>query len=540
MSNVPSPVRTHPFCNWLCAGVLPVAAVACLAPATLAETEPNIEIIARSTDPLFGGDDDTEARLENAYINNAGDVAFEVNLIDLAGGTDFDSDVVYRYASGAFIEELRSGPFGTGGSETLEDVRVQGLSNSGSLLTSADVLVNGSNDAVTLFLGNSGTVTELFREGDPRPGGGVFNRPAISLINAHDQVAFLTIPRSGFLPDAVIRADADGVETLASIGDGVPGKAGVTFEFFTGFVPIGNAGHVGFTAEITGTGITENVNNEGFYVADPAGNITQYVRIGAPAPTEPGSIIAGTGTRVPVNSDGDALLSLFYRDAGGNFTSGGLFLADGSSLDPILLSGDPAPGIDGRFITFSGVPSFNDRGDIAVLGNLTDDTAVRTRTGQALFVGDAEGLTSIVQTGDPLPGDQPGVFRFFGSGDDGEVGLNERGQIAFFASTSQLDGGEVDGFGLFFYDPELGIVTIATQDQPFAGDALQNMVYRDNAGAINDAASGLNDAGQLAFQYLLKNGETGIAVFSIPEPTAATLFAACLLGLLTRRDRRTA
>lgn len=63
-------------------------------------------------------------------------------------------------------------------------------------------------------------------------------------------------------------------------------------------------------------------------------------------------------------------------------------------------------------------------------------------------------------------------------------------------------------------------------------------MFRDNAGALNDAASGLNDAGQVAFQYFLQNGETGVAVYNIPEPTTATLFAACLAGLATRRPRR--
>ncbi|MFW5682330.1 MAG: DUF7453 family protein, partial [Phycisphaeraceae bacterium] len=428
-----APARSHgrSFRKLLSAGLLPLAAVVCAAPVAMADTGSNLEIIARSTDPLFGGDAETEARLANAIMNNAGDVAFELNLVDLSGGSDFDTDAIFRYTSGSLVEELRAGSFGPDG-DTLEDVRLQGLSNNGSALSRAEVFANGSTDPViALFLSNGGGVTELFREGEPNPAGGTFHAPRLVLINAQGQAAFQTVPRSSFLPDAVIRADASGAETLASSGDGVPGRSGVTFEYFTGFVPISNAGHVGFTANLTGTGITENVNDEGFYVADPAGNITQYVRTGAPAPNQPGSTIAAAGTRVPVNSNGDALLSLFYRDVLGDFSTGGLFLADGSSLTPVLLGDQPAPGIDGQFIDFTGVPTLNDAGTVAVQAFLTDDTSTSNRTGSAIFVGDENAMAPILRTGDPLPDGQPGVFSAFGNGDDGEVALNEKGQIVF-------------------------------------------------------------------------------------------------------------
>lgn len=535
---IPCP-RRRPLRKLFTAGLLPLMAVACAAPMARADTGSNLEIIARGTDPVFGGNDETQARLENAFLNNAGDVAFELNLVDLSGGSDFDADAIYRYTSGLLVEELRAGGFGTGG-DTLEDVRLQGLSDNGSALSRADVFPTGSTDPIqALFLSDGGSVTELFREGDPNPAGGTFGAPLAALINAQGETAFQTSPPSTFLPDAVIRADAGGVEALASIGDGVPGKTGVTFEFFTGFVPISNAGHVGFTANLTGTGITDHLNDQGFYVVDPAGNIAEYSRVGAPAPNKPGSTIAAIGTRVPVNSNGDAVLSLFYRNVLGDFSTGGLFLANGSSLTPILLGGQSAPGIGGQFLDFTGVPTLNDAGTVAVQAFLTDDTSAGNRIGSAIFAGDENGLTPILRTGDPLPDGQAGVFSALGNGDDGEVALNEEGQIVFLAAIDLQDGGtEFDTFGLFFYDPEAGLGTIAVQGQDFDGDTLAAIRFRDNAGALNDAASGLNDFGQVAFQYSLENGETGIALYNIPEPTTATLFAACLAGLATRRPRR--
>ena len=163
------------------------------------------------------------------------------------------------------------------------------------------------------------------------------------------------------------------------------------------------------------------------------------------------------------------------------------------------------------------MPSLNENGEIAVVGFLTDDIATGNRTGEGVFVGDASRLASIVRSGEPVPG-ATGEFRTFGIGDDGALALNEKGQIVFFASVDLLDGGsEFDTFGLFFQDPELGLKTIVMRDQPFDGDTLANIGFRANAGAVSDATSGLNDIDQVAFQYSLSNGETGIAVFTLRD-----------------------
>lgn len=515
MSIAPSLFRQPVFRKWISGGILLVAVLPNVFTPVLAQPQPSVEIIARSTDPVFGGGVDTEARLESAFINNAGDVAFGVNLVEIDGGSDFDTDAVFRYSGGALIEEARLGPGGVGGTETVDGIFLGGLSNNGSTLINADLLDDGTSDSVAaIFLGDNGTLTELLRQGDALPAGGTLNFPLVPSINANGQVAVLTRPPSDFFPDAVILADADGIKPRALVGQDAAGQTDAQYDFFTGFAPISDAGHVGFTARLIGAGVTEFVNDSGFYVADPDGVVMQYARTGAPAPTEPSSTIAGIGTRVPVISDGRALLSLVFRDAEGDFSTGGLFMADGSSLEPILLGDAPAPGIDGQFIDFPGVPSMNDQADIAVVGILTDDIATGNRTGQAIFVGDSSSLAPIVQSGDPVPGGM-GEFGFIGSGDDGEVGLNEKRQIVFFATVDLLDGGtEADTFGLFFHDPELGLKTIVMQGQPFDGDTIANVTFRDNAGAVGDAASGFNDVDQVAFQYLLQNGETGIAVFT--------------------------
>jgi len=487
-----------------------------------AQSQTSIEIIARSTDPVFGGDAATEARLEAAFINNAGDVAFGVNLVEIDGCADFETDVVYRYSSGALTEEARLGAGGAGGNETVTDILLAGLGNGGAGLIQVSLIEDeASSDPVeAIFLSDGSTLIEILQQGEALPGGGTLNRPLSPRINSNNQVAFLTLPPSEFFPDAVILAAAEGLQTLARSGQVAAGQSQAQYEFFTGFTPISNAGHVGFSAQLTGLGITEFANDRGFYVADPDGVVLQYARTGEPAPTEPGSTIASIDTRVPVTSDGRALLSLGFRDAGGEFSNGGLFLADGTKLEPVLLGGAPAPGIQGQFIDFPGVPSMNDQGEIAVVGFLIEDIATVNRTGQgflnreqAIFVGDSSNLAPIVKTGDPVPGGT-GEFQFF-STDNGEVGLNEKRQIVFLATVDLLDGGsEADTFGLFFHDPELGLKTIVMRDQPFDGDTLANFAFRDNAGAVGDAASGLNDVEQVAFQYLLGNGETGIAVFT--------------------------
>ena len=96
--------------KWIPSGILLVAVV--MNAATMAQSQSSIEIIARSTDPVLGVDADTEALLERALINNAGDVAFEVNLIEVGGDFEFDTDLVLRYSRGALVEVARRGPGG--------------------------------------------------------------------------------------------------------------------------------------------------------------------------------------------------------------------------------------------------------------------------------------------------------------------------------------------------------------------------------------------------------------------------------------------
>ena len=86
----------------------------------------------------------------------------------------------------------------------------------------------------------------------------------------------------------------------------------------------------------------------------------------------------------------------------------------------------------------------------------------------------------------------------------------------------------------FFHDDTLGLLTVIRE-----GDSFLDSTIRLNFGEMIREAekSGLNDRGEVAFAYTLVNGEQGVAIWTVPEPSAAWLLRwAWLLACLRWRS----
>lgn len=236
-----------------------------------------------------------------------------------------------------------------------------------------------------------------------------------------------------------------------------------------------------------------------------------------------------------INASGAVVFSATLR-TGGN----GIFVGSGGAITTIALGS----GTD----SFGFIPSINAHGTCAFVAN--------SGTIQTVYTGNGGPLTTIA--------DNTGTLSRFGIG----VGINDAGTVALSAS---FDTGEnailvSNGAGQFItladssgnYDNLLSVPSINNAgtvafyamldgggEGVFTGpDPINDKVIRSGDVLFGSTVAyvgflrGLNDNGDVAFVYELTNGDLGIAVATVPEPsTCAMLLSA---ALIQRRRRRVA
>lgn len=324
----------------------------------------------------------------------------------------------------------------------------------------------------------------------------------------------------GGLPRTIAkRGDAAPVGTLLGFVSDVGISGGVTA--FAATYPGGGSG------VFTGTG----------------GALTTIAKRGDPAPV-------GTFTDLISNADISGGVAVFRGTYTGNRS--GIFTGSGGALTTVAKSGDAAPA--GTFISF-GFPAI-DGSSTAFYGNYTGGTGV--------FIGNGGTLTTIVKSGDPAP---LGTFGFFydvaisggttaflaayssakgiftGSGgiltDIVNVGdAAPVGTFTDFAISPSILGGTVAFSGIYNGGASSGVFTGnggALVPVLLSGDPL----FGSTVSSVGVGGNAFDSDGSLALRYTLADGRTGVAIASVPEPSAAALGACGLLSVALRR-RRTA
>lgn len=190
----------------------------------------------------------------------------------------------------------------------------------------------------------------------------------------------------------------------------------------------------------------------------------------------------------------------------------------------LALSGDAAPTGPANFSGFS-FPVLNDAGQVAFRATLRG-TGVDFSNNSGVYRGGGPGTSpatvQIARTGDAAP-TGPGNFTSFS-----HPLLNDAGQAAFRAN---LGGTGVDGSnnsGLYLYDESLGLLKVAREGDALLSSTIVGLHFND----------GFNNLGQVAYQFTLADGNSGIALFTIPEPNTAALALLSLAGLMPRRRWR--
>jgi hypothetical protein len=481
------------------------------------------------------------AYLGDPVINDAGQVVFSATLEGTSDG--FDSNLALYLFDGAVgpVRIARKGQYLPGVDATIPQLytRRAVLNRTGQAplyisLADPDGSVGDDGIYVTDSIGG---IVQIASEGQPPPdGNGVFTSFASDIdINDAGRVVFwnrLFRTANGIVDQEGIFY-GDGIHPLTQVvrtGTAAPDGNGY-MSYLSQSPYINNTGQVAYHAKLKGTQ-QRGVDDTGLYISDGTGNTIEVARRGQAAPDGNGTIDGFTFMPEAFSDTGQVTYIVEFTGTTGGYRDNlGLFLGDGLSA-PVQIArlGQDAPDGNGVFMEFS-PPVLSNGGQVAFTGRLTDTQAGSDDDRGIYLHDDGTPLIQIVREGQAVPNGN-GFFNSFST-----PAINEMGQVAFVSGLTGTQGGINDSKGIFFYDPQLGMIQVAR-----AGDVLlDSTVISVGFGfqAVDEEIS-MNASGQIAFDFTLADGRGGVALWSVPEPASLVIFSLVATFILDQRksDRR--
>jgi hypothetical protein len=476
----------------------------------------------------------------SAVIGDQGDVAIRANTSSSGNG-------IWRFHNNVLSKIAATGDRIPNNDPTFSSFDTVTLNPTGNIAFSASV--NSPVLPRGIWTDSTGSLSKAVAWGDPVPGvaNAVFQFGLAPQFNQDQSghVAFMT-QLANVSPFQVVNSSNDtGVwkfanGTLSKIlreGDAAPQtEAGVSFGNFSSLavnlLPRIVDGKVAALAFLTGPGIT-STNDTGIWLGDGT-QLNKIVREGDDAPEG--------GQFVNVGSDGSTRTGLGMTGSGGVVFMGktssgpsGIWKAENGAIEPIVKTGQIAPGTGSSFFTLSG-PLTSPSGRIAFWSNLQNST-------QSLWTWSSGQLRAVITSADTPP-ELGGAWEFTnlaGSGFDGtEFLLNDKGQMVFTALIRPK--GQINTMiSLWGFDPGTGIHLIARGGQQFdvGGGNLRTI---SNISLITGSASGdgrpnsLNDQGQLVVTLTFSDFSSGVFLTAVPEPAGVGGLLIFTL-IFTRRTR---
>lgn len=390
-------------------------------------------------------------------------------------------------------------------------------------------LYDGSDEGA--FLGSSNATLgsiALLGQTLPNPPGAPLSFDAFYSgvqVNPSGRVAFLSDDSE--LNTGVFSNASGSLTTIATFDDPIANSSSLID--FPSQPVINASGRVAFQSELDSGG-------SAILYRDPAGALTAIAESdqpGAPGSTDWDSLSIQPG----VNADGHVAFRATYDSGSGR----GVFVFDGSSVDPVATLATIAPTTGQNFTNFT-TPVMNDAGQVAFIGNYV--------TGEGVFLGDTSTLDMIALSGDAAPGTLAALgtsynFSAFNSGSAGLSGLalNAAGRVAFVAVLDDTGGSE--GIWATLPDGSLVLIAVVGQTWDLDGDGpgtatrvIESVGLLTGSGGADGRATSLSDDGLLTFRLQFTNasgGSEGVYVVTIPEPRLAGMFLLGLIPLMRRR-----
>ncbi len=192
----------------------------------------------------------------------------------------------------------------------------------------------------------------------------------------------------------------------------------------------------------------------------------------------------------------------------------------------IAKNGDPSPDGNGTIsfdLDFTDpdiismlTRNMNNNNEVVFPAYLSDSTGSHSdNTG--IFVASPKGIRIIAREGMDTP-TKNGTFSLAESFDHDSTPLphiNDSGQVVFKSIIKDSVENSDDDYGIFFHDPTLGLLEVAREGDSFMGSVFVDFWFVSYP--IQRQATGFNNRGQVAFDFNLLDGRSGIALWSPPS-----------------------
>lgn len=350
-------------------------------------------------------------------LSGAGSVAFDASLCCPGERHDYNVDI-WIHSQGINFEVMRNGDpapgFPAGAVLQFNNRRGVELNRSNHLLYAANVVdlpddfpaPNGSSVAGVWLTDDRLVVpTAVAYESMPAPGaaaGYVFGNSFQDLqLTNDDRVAFSADVREGasnLRQYGVWTSDGAALRAVAVTGQEPRGFSGETFR--TVDAPLLNeAGQIAFSAS-TGDA-SQSIS--GLWIDEPAG-LSRLVEGGDPAPGAAAGATFSQFSQLRLNERGGLAFRGVVEGSGVDPDhNAGLWVADGASVRPIVMEGQPAPGGAGWYASVYGA-QFNELEDVLFFAELADDPAATFGQGSVWRRRVTGGSELLAQSGKPVPG----------------------------------------------------------------------------------------------------------------------------------------
>ena len=477
------------------------------------------------------------AGLSSPVINDAGQVAFSATILDgpVASGGIYRDD---GHSTSRIVRFGQPAPNGNGTISTFSQGNLSlsnvSLNNAGQVMFVATLsgTSGGNADNGRIFRGDGATLVQLASEGQAAPDGN--GRLAnLGLGDPNLNVAGQDVFR-GVLTDTIggtsdnlgvfVVDVAGNLNQVARAGQSAPDGNGQFSNFFATL--LSDTGQVAFRFNLTNT-TGGSVDASGI-MRSIGTNLVEIARANQSAPDGNGRFANFNNSIPTLNNAGQVAFRCFMSNTiAGTADDTGIALGDGVSLTLIAREGQPAPDGNGSFSSFPNPPALNNAGQLVFVAILSDTTSGSTDD-RGIFHWDGATVIQVARAGLPVPGGNGDFVGFT------NPAFNDQGQLAFLAALGDTQGGATDDTGLYFYDDAKGLLPVAREGDALLGSTITQLSFSTTWA---DERRTLNNLGQVVYAFQLADGRSGIAVWSVPEPSTAIAAIACLVPLLTCRRK---
>lgn len=458
-------------------------------------------------------------------LNDLGQAAFISRITNVEDEISFNSVGIYRSDGTTSVNIARARRAAPGGEMFADFQLLPAINDLGQTEFSAPLNISGTSP---IFRGDGLTLVLVAKSGQTAPdGNGNFSSFSPPATNNAGQTAFYAdlSGTTGPSPDAqgVFRNDGATTVQIGRAGQTAPDGDGTFIGVDQNSVSLNSVGQVAFASDLGGTSGSESAPR-GVYRGSGAA-LTQIVRTGQSAPDG-----SGTFARVfnnSINDLGQVAIIGFIDTPAGSDDETGIYRGDGVTLTQIARQGQAAPDGNGTFNSVNNT-ALNNVGQLLVSATLAGSAGGGFGGNTALYRGDGTLLTPIVRSGQSTP---DGTALFGGAGPSS---INDAGQVAFFATLLDTDGA-FQGLGIYFYDDALGLLTVAQTGDSMLGSTINFLDFNNVFPSFGDEYSELNNLGQVVYNFGLEDGRSGIAIWTVPEPSSLSLIV--WFALAVRRQR---